>query len=38
MLEELWDGGRRRTGGPEGIGSGRLGKLLEKLEVTGVGG
>lgn len=38
MLEEFWDGGRRRIGGLEGIGFGRLGKLLEKLEVIGVGG
>lgn len=38
MFRELWDGLVRRTGGPEGRGAGRLGKLPGKPEVTGAEG
>lgn len=38
VIGELWGGWGRWSGGPEGTGAGRRGRLLEKLEVTGAGG
>lgn len=38
MIGEPRGGWGKWSGGPEGIGTGRRGKLLEKLEVTGAGG
>lgn len=38
MVGELRGGCGKWSGGPQGIGAGRKGKLLEKLGVTGAGG